>query len=60
MLTRSEHARFARAELEAIIAALRVHELAQLVALGRKLLDQDQAAGNAVGSPCRDVQCEPR
>lgn len=39
-LTPSECARHARAELETIIAALRVHELAQLVALGRHLLEQ--------------------
>jgi hypothetical protein len=48
MLTSSEQARHARAELEAIAAALRVHELALLVALGRRLLEQNephQAAG---------------
>jgi hypothetical protein len=54
MLTPSEHARLARAELETIVAALRVHELAQLVALGRRLLDQDQAAEDAVGLPGRE------
>jgi hypothetical protein len=43
MLTRSDHARHARAELEAIVAALRVDELAQLVALGRRLLDESSA-----------------
>ncbi len=41
MLTPSEHARLARAELEAIVAALRFDELAQLVALGRRLLERD-------------------
>lgn len=39
MLTPSDHARHARAELEAIAAALRVHELAQLVALARRLAE---------------------
>jgi hypothetical protein len=34
--------RLARAELETIAAALRVHELAQLLALGRRLLDQGE------------------
>jgi hypothetical protein len=42
MLTPSEHARHARAELDAIVAALRVHELAQLVALGRRLLGETE------------------
>jgi hypothetical protein len=37
--TPSERARYARAELEVIAAALGVHELARLVDLGRKLLD---------------------
>jgi hypothetical protein len=41
MLTPSENARLARAELDAIVSALRLHELAQLVALGRRLLDND-------------------
>jgi hypothetical protein len=38
--TPSETARHARAELEAIAAALRVPELARLVELGRRLLEQ--------------------
>jgi hypothetical protein len=37
--TPSEDARHARAELDAIVAALRLDELAQLVALGRRLLE---------------------
>jgi hypothetical protein len=40
-MTPSERARHARAELEAIVAALRVDELAQLVALGRRLLEHE-------------------
>jgi hypothetical protein len=39
MPTPSEHAYLARAELEVIASALRLHELALLVELGRKLLD---------------------
>lgn len=42
MLTPSEQARLTRAELEAIVAALRIHELAQLVALGRRLLERGE------------------
>ncbi|MCC7542605.1 MAG: hypothetical protein IT379_40695 [Deltaproteobacteria bacterium] len=41
MRTPSEEARLARAELEAIVAGLRVNELAVLVALGRRMLDRD-------------------
>jgi hypothetical protein len=39
-MTQSETARHARAELETIAAGLRLHELARLVALGRRLLEQ--------------------
>jgi hypothetical protein len=54
MLTPSEHARLARAELDVIVAALRVDELAQLVALGRRLLDQDQTGEDDVGRRWRE------
>ncbi len=47
MLTPSEHARLARAELEAIVAALRFDEIAQLVALGRRLLERDDKLDGA-------------
>lgn len=40
MLTTSEHARHARAELDAIAAALRLSELEKLVVLGRRLIEQ--------------------
>lgn len=43
LLTPSDHARYARAELEAIAAALRADELAQLVALGRRLLEDKRS-----------------
>jgi len=49
MLTTSEHARHARAELDAIAAALRLSELAQLVVLGRRLLDLDSAREDEQG-----------
>jgi hypothetical protein len=39
-ITASERARHARAELEAIVAALRLHELAELVAHGREILER--------------------
>jgi hypothetical protein len=39
-LTRSEEARRAPAELEAIAAGLQVHEIAELVAHGRALPDR--------------------
>jgi hypothetical protein len=42
MLTPSERARHARAELEAIAAALPVHELVRLVALGRTLIEEQR------------------
>jgi hypothetical protein len=42
-MTASETARHARAELETIASCLQVHELARLVALGRKLLEQPEA-----------------
>ena len=41
-MTQSETARHARAELETIAAGLRLHELARLVALGRRLLEQGE------------------
>ena len=41
-MTPSETARHARAELETIAAGLRLHELARLVALGRRLLEQGE------------------
>jgi hypothetical protein len=43
-MTPSETARRFRAELDTIAAALRAHELARLVALGRKLLEQAEDA----------------
>ena len=48
MLTRSEQVRHARAELEAIAAALRLDELAKLVALGRRLLEHTETPGEQV------------
>jgi hypothetical protein len=39
-----------RVELEAIVAALHVNELAQLVALGRKLLDTTHDTARACSS----------
>ncbi len=39
-MTPSETAHHARAELETFAAGLRLHELARLVALGRRLLEQ--------------------
>jgi hypothetical protein len=41
--TPSEEARYARAELETIAAALQVHELAELVGLGREILGRCEA-----------------
>ena len=41
--TPSENARSARAELETIAAALPADAIAQLVAIGRRLLDADDA-----------------
>jgi hypothetical protein len=38
--TRSEHARYARAELETIAAAMGVDELEQLISVARRLLEQ--------------------
>jgi hypothetical protein len=40
--TLSETARYARAELETLASALRAHELARLIVLARRMLD-DQA-----------------
>jgi hypothetical protein len=40
LTTPSEHARHARAELEVIIAALRLSELTRLLELGRQLLEE--------------------
>ena len=52
MLTTSEHARRARAELDAIAAALRLNELEQLVVLGRRLLEQDaKRSSDPFGGP---------
>ena len=51
MTTPSETARHARAELETIAAGLRVHELTQLVALGRRLLEQREEAPALAWSP---------
>jgi len=42
-MTTSQHARYLRAEIEAIAASLRVHELARLLALGRGLLEAQDA-----------------
>jgi len=42
-MTTSQHARHMRAEIEAIAASLRVHELARLLALGRLLLEVQDA-----------------
>ncbi len=41
-MTPSENARSVRAELEAIVAALRGDELLQLVVLGRRLMDASE------------------
>jgi len=38
-MTTSQHARYMRAEIEAIAASLRVHQLARLLELGRSLLE---------------------
>lgn len=48
MLTTSDHARLARAELDAIAAALRLSELEQLVVVGRRLLGQDPGRDGAL------------
>jgi hypothetical protein len=50
MLTPSETARLARAELETIASALRVDELAKLVALGRRLLEHEAERAQNAGS----------
>jgi len=42
-MTTSQHARYMRAEIEAIAASLRVHELARLLELGRVLLEVQDA-----------------
>ena len=42
-MTTSQHARYMRAEIEAIAASLRVHELARLLAVGRSLLEVQDA-----------------
>ncbi len=47
LTTPSENARHARAELEAIIASLRLGELAALLELGRKLLEQAEQRDRA-------------
>jgi hypothetical protein len=55
MLTPSETARLARAELETIASALRVDELAKLVALGRRLLEHDAERAREAVSFERDT-----
>ena len=44
MITPSEQARYARAELEALAASLRLRELARLIELARKLHEQEAGA----------------
>ena len=54
MLTPSERARLVRAELDAIVASLRAHELEQLVVLGRRILevaDERRAYGGEASLP---------
>jgi hypothetical protein len=51
MLTNSERARLVRAELETIAAALQLEELAELLVIGRKLLEQ---SGSDVADEERD------
>ena len=50
-MTTSQHVRYLRAEIEAIAASLRVPELARLLALGRRLLEA-QDAPNEVSGAC--------
>jgi hypothetical protein len=40
--TLSETARYARAELETLASALRAHELARLIELARRMLDEQE------------------
>jgi hypothetical protein len=47
-MTTSEAARHVRAELETIAAGLQLHELARLLELGRRLIEE-QSALNDVG-----------
>ena len=49
-MTASQHARYMRAEIEAIAESLRVHELARLLELGRILLEvQDEPDEHRAG-----------
>ena len=58
-MTTSEAARHARAELETIAAGLQLHELALLVELARRMLD-DGEAGAASSRPPSLWTCEER
>jgi hypothetical protein len=57
LTTRSESARHARAELDAIIASLQLGELAILGEFGRKLLEQ--ADVRVRQRSCGEVNCRP-
>jgi hypothetical protein len=48
-MTTSEAARHVRAELETITAGLQLHELARLLELGRRLLEEQSCANGGHG-----------
>jgi hypothetical protein len=49
--TLSETARHARAELETLASALRAHELARLIELARRMLDDQAERGRREAPP---------
>ena len=49
MPTLSETARYARAELETLASALRAHELARLIELARRMLDEQGEPASGYG-----------